>query len=87
MDWCYYLLEGALPLAAGSGAGAGVGPELASLLVLDLLRVQQSDHAAPGTVLAREHHGAGHLLHGQVPDVVAEWAPAGGAAGELGPTV
>ena len=28
-----------------------------------------------------------HLLHGEVPDVVAEWAPAGGAAGQLGPAV
>ena len=76
-----------MPLAASSRAGAGVGPELTSLLVLDLLRVEQRDHAAARAVLAGEHHGAGHLLHGQVPDVVAERAPAGGAAGELGPTV
>ena len=40
------LLEGALPLAAGSRAGAGVGSELTSLLVLDLLSVKQRDHAA-----------------------------------------
>ena len=32
-------------------------------------------------------HDPAHLLHGEVPDVVAEGAPAGGAAGELGPAV
>ena len=45
-------------------------------------------HSAPSTaVLAGEHHGAGHLLHGQVPDVPPQLSPAGGAAGELGPAV
>ena len=40
------LFKGALPLAAGSRAGAGVRSELTSLLVLYLLSVKQRDHAA-----------------------------------------
>ena len=37
----HHLLQRSLPLAAGTRTGAGVGPELASLLVLRLLGVQQ----------------------------------------------
>lgn len=79
-------VQGALPLAGGPGAGAGVRPELAELFVLRLVRVGQGDLAARRGVLAGEEDRVGHLLHGQVPDG-AQGPPAGGAAGELGPAV
>ena len=47
MDWCYYLLEGALPLAAGPGAGALVRSVLAGLLVLYLQIWSQMVTSAP----------------------------------------
>ena len=47
MDWCYYLLEGALPLAACPGAGALVRSVLAGLLVLYLQIWSQMVTSAP----------------------------------------
>lgn len=79
-------VQRALPLARGPGAGAGVRPELAQLLVLRLVRVRQRHLAARRRILAGEEHRVGHLLHGEVADG-AQGPPAGGAAGELGPTV
>lgn len=79
-------IQGALPLAGGARAGAGVRPELAQLFVLRLVGVRQRDFASRRGVFAREEDRVGHLLHGQVPDG-AQGASAGGAAGELGPAV
>lgn len=79
----HYLVETTLPLAGGAGARAGVGSELASLLVLGFLGVHEGDGAARVGVLAGEHDVAGHLLHGEVADV-AERAAARGAARQLG---
>ncbi len=81
------LLQGALPFTRGPRAGAGVGPELARLLVVDLLRVEEGGATAGALVLAGEEDGGGHLLHGQIADVAAQLTAAGGAAGELGATV
>lgn len=39
-------VQGALPLAGGAGAGAGVRPKLAQLFVLRLVGVRQGDFAA-----------------------------------------
>lgn len=55
--------------------------------MVNLLCVKEGYSAPSTTVLAGEHHGAGHLLHGQVPDVPPQLPPAGRAAGELGPAV
>lgn len=79
-------VQGALPLAGGTRAGAGVRPKLAQLFMLRLVGVRQGDFAARRGVLAGEEDRVGHLLHGQVPDG-AQRASAGGAAGELGPAV
>lgn len=79
-------VQGALPLAGGARARAGVRSELAQLFVLCLVGVRQGDFAPRRGVLAGEEDRVGHLLHGQVPDG-AQRASAGGAAGELGPTV
>jgi len=79
------LLEGALPLAGGAGAGARVRPEGTLLLVLELLRAHEGEVAAAARVLARELEGVGHLLHGQVANV-AEGASARGTAAQLGST-
>ena len=81
----HHLLEGALPLAGRAGAGAGVGPELAGFLVVGLLGVEEGNAAAGALVPTGEHHRGGNLLHGQVADVAAQLAAAGGAAGQLGP--
>lgn len=79
-------VQGALPLAGGTGARARVRPELAQLFVFCLVGVGQGDFAPRRGVLAGEEYGVGHLFHGEVPDG-AQRASAGGAAGELGPTV
>lgn len=63
------LFQGALPLAGGAGTGTRVGPVLARLLVVGLLRVQHGRQAARRGVLARKQHRAGHFLHGQIPNV------------------
>lgn len=39
-------VQGALPLARGAGAGAGIRPKLAQLFVLRLVGVRQGDFAA-----------------------------------------
>lgn len=79
-------VQGALPLAGGARAGAGVRPELTQLFVLCLVGVRQCDFTSRRGILAGEEDRVGHLLHGQVPDG-AQGASAGGAAGELGPAV
>lgn len=47
-------VQGALPLAGGAGARAGVRPELAQLFVLRLVSVWEGDFAARRSVLAGE---------------------------------
>lgn len=79
-------VQGSLPLAGGPRARARVRSELAQLFVFCLVSVRQGDFAPRRGVLAGEEYRVGHLFHGEVPDG-AERASAGGAAGELGPTV
>lgn len=79
-------IQGALPLAGGTRAGAGVRSKLAQLFVLRLVGMRQGDFAAWWGVLAGEEDRVGHLLHGQVPDG-AQGTSACGATSELGPTV
>lgn len=79
-------VQGSLPLAGGTWARARVRSELAQLFVFCLVSVRQGDFAPRRGVLAGEEYRVGHLFHGEVPDG-AERASAGGAAGELGPTV
>ena len=40
-----------------------------------LFCVKEGDCTSSTAVLAREHHRAGNLLHGQVPDVAPQLAP------------
>lgn len=82
----HYSIQGALPLAGGAWAGAGVRPELAQLFVFRLVGVRQCDFASRRGILAGKKYRVGHLLHGKVSDG-AEGTSAGGAAGELGPAV
>ena len=44
-------------------------------LLVYLFCVEERDCTASTAVLAGEHDGAGHLLHGQVPDVAPQLAP------------
>jgi hypothetical protein len=49
--------------------------------------MQEGDDATAAGILAGEHDGGGHLLHGQVADVAAQLAPTRGAARELRPAI
>jgi hypothetical protein len=83
----HHLFKAALPLAASTRARTRVRSKLASLLMINLLSMEEGDSAAAAGVLAGEHYCGSHLLHSEVPNVPSKLASAGGAAGELRPTV
>lgn len=80
------LLQAPLPLAGGSWNGAGVGAELAVLLVVAFIAVEEPLVAAVQAETAREGDGLRHLLHRQVSDT-AQRPPAAGAGVKLGTAV
>lgn len=79
-------IQGALPLTGRAGAGAGVRPELAELLVVCFFRVGQSDLTPGRGVFTREKYRIGHFLHRQVANG-SQGAPAGWTTRELWATV
>ena len=81
-----HLLQAPLPLAGGTRNWAGVGTELAPLLVVAFLAVDEPLGAAVPAEAAGEGDRLGHLLHGQVPDA-AQRPAAGGADVDLGAAV
>jgi len=78
----HHLLERTLPLARGARTRATVRPQLARVLVLELLGVRHIGRTAIAQILARKQNRIGHLLHAQVADV-AKWRATRRAAREL----
>ena len=83
----HHVLQGSLPFTTGSWTRTRVRTELATVLVLRLLRVKHRGSAPDVVVLAGELDCAGHLLHGKVPDIATQLATAGGTTGQLWPAI